>query len=107
MDINKTKTEDTYRFADDLADDTIVRCADDTHDVEKLILVVPSTKERNARNHLRKDATAGPDVDRGTVGTRAQKNIGGAVPESDNLRAQMSAAYNRSESVDAPRSRTY
>lgn len=103
--INKTKAENAYRFADNLADNTIIWCTDDTHDMEELVLIVPSTKERNARNHLCKDATTGPDVDRGTVSTRTQEDIGCAIPESNDLGAQVSTAYDQSASLDPPRSR--
>ena len=60
--------DEAYRFRSDPPNDTVTGCADDAHDMQQLILVVPATEKRHATNHFREYTTAGPYIDRGAVG---------------------------------------
>jgi hypothetical protein len=61
------------------------RCSKYAHDMQKLILIVTSSEERKTCDHLGKDTAAGPDIDGSAVSARAKKNVGGSIPECDNL----------------------
>lgn len=54
-------------------------------DLDELVDVGPSREERQAGGHLGEDAPHGPDVNGGGVARRAEKELGGAVPEGDDL----------------------
>lgn len=78
--------EPTYRVGGDLSERTIVGGADDPHDIKKLILIVSASEERHSGDHLSEDTAAGPNVDRGAVSPRTQKDIGCSVPQRHYLR---------------------
>ena len=44
-----------HRISRNLPQSTIIRGPNNPHDVEQLILVIPSSEERNAGDHLGKD----------------------------------------------------
>ena len=70
----------THRLADNLANDSVVRSTNDTHDMEELILVIPPAEQGDASNHLRKDTSAGPDIDRCAVRAGTQQHVGSTIP---------------------------
>lgn len=80
------KYEDTHRLGGYPANEGFTGRTNDTHDVEELILVVSTTEERNATDHLSEDATTGPHINRGAIRPGSQKNVWGTVPQSHNLR---------------------
>lgn len=49
----------------------------------KLVFVCRTRKQGTSRVHFGHDAAGGPDVDAGVVGAGAEKDVWGAVPESN------------------------
>lgn len=62
-----------------------VRGADVPENLENLVNLRVAREERLARAHLGKDAADGPHVDARRVLAAAEENLGGAVPERDDL----------------------
>ena len=48
-------------------------------------MVIPSSEERNARDHLGKDTTTGPYIDGRAVCSGAKEDVGSTIPQSDDL----------------------
>ncbi len=59
--------------------------SEQAEDALQLVLVGGSRKQRSTRVHLGHDATDGPDVDAGAVGTAAQQHVRSSVPERHHL----------------------
>ena len=56
-----------------------------TEDADDLVLVGCAGEQGPTRVHLGHDAAGGPDIDAGVVGAAAEKDVGGAIPEGDDL----------------------
>ena len=74
-----------YRFFGHLLELGIRGGAEEPHDVEKLVVVIPAAKKGGAGNHFGEDTPTGPDVDGGAVCSGAEEDVRGAIPESDDL----------------------
>lgn len=59
--------------------------AHDAEDADDLVLVGRAGEERSTGVHLGHDASGGPDVDAGIVGSTAKQDVWGAVPQRYNL----------------------
>lgn len=79
----------TYRLLNDLLDSCFVRCADDFEDSGDLFGIVAAAEEREAEEEFCHDAPDGPDVDRCAVGLGAHEDVGGTVPQRDDLQVQV------------------
>lgn len=79
------KAGPAYRFFTYLLELCLGRSSNYPHNVQKLVLVISSSKKRRSRDHFSKDATTGPHIDRCAVSPRAKKYIGGAVPQGNDL----------------------
>lgn len=77
----------THRVFQYLGKLLIGRSTNDAHNVKQLILVVPTTEERNPGNHLGENAATGPNINGGTIRSGSEKDVGSSVPEGDNLGA--------------------
>jgi len=56
-----------------------------THDLQELIVVVATTKQRLATDHLCENAAYGPYVDGGTVRSRSHEDIRRTIPKRYDL----------------------
>lgn len=75
----------SYRFADNLANNSIIRGADNAHDMQQLILVVPTAEQGDTSDHLCEDAPTRPDVDRGAVRAGTEEYVRRTIPERHHL----------------------
>ena len=57
----------------------------DPEDLLELVFVRRAGEQGPSRVHFSHDAAGGPDVDAGVVGSRAEEDVGSAVPEGDDL----------------------
>ena len=64
--------------------------AEDAEDLEDFVDFGVAGKERLASAHFGEDGTDGPHVHAGGVGAAAEEDLGGAVPEGDDLRGDIS-----------------
>jgi hypothetical protein len=60
-------------------------CLDEPENLENLVNLGITREQRLAGAHLGKDAADRPHVDAGRVLPAAEQNLGGAVPQCDNL----------------------
>ena len=82
---------ETHRISGNLPQSPIIWGTNYPHDVEQLILVIPSPEEGDARDHLCKDTATRPDIDGGAVRSRAKEDVGSAIPQRDDLRMSESS----------------
>jgi len=61
------------------------RCATPFEDFHELVFVIMSWEERSSGDQLGENATHGPNIDRCVVVLAAHQNIGGSVPQCDDL----------------------
>jgi hypothetical protein len=71
---------DTDRIGCYLPQSSVVRRTNDSHDVQQLVLIISSTKQRNTGYHLGKYTATGPYIDGCTVCARTEEYVGGSIP---------------------------
>lgn len=56
-----------------------------THDLQQLIIVIATTEQGLAADHLRKDTPDRPYIDRCTIRSRPHEDVGRAIPKRHDL----------------------
>lgn len=74
-----------YRIFEDLLELCITGSANNSHDVQQLVLVISPTEKRSSSNHLCENTSARPHIDRSAVCPRTKEDVRRTIPQGDHL----------------------